>query len=358
MKKFVRLPPTKDRSLKAWSAIDEHIIKHIHEEDIACDRVAIYHDRYGYLTCNLSNSRPTTYTYLKSQSEAIHHNAISNGIESDLIKIKPVLDTPAIANLHLIKIPKSLDLFRLYLIKILETCEENSKVITGFMTRNFTKSMLTIAEEYFDSVSQSKAWKKSRLLILENPKKEKADHPKILNSIVYNSFEFKQYLGVFSANHIDYATQFLLEHLHIQASSQTFLDIGCGNGIIGKFLLDQKSWKEAVLMDDSILATASSQMNIEGHTNVQVLHDYQLNDFSDDQFDLIISNPPFHFEYEVDPSIAIALMSNTHRILSEKGRLIIVANRHLNYKNHLAKCYSSVETIKENDKFIIYQAIK
>ena len=358
MKKIVRLPPTKDRSLKAWSAIDEHILKYIKEESVDSSGVAIYHDRYGYLTCNLIHNNPTTYIYLKSQSDAIYQNAINNNIDSDSLEVKSVLDTNDSAHTYLIKIPKSLDLFRLYLIKIIEACNKNSKVVAGFMTRHFTKSMLTIAEEYFDLVSQTKAWKKSRLLLLSNPKFKKSNDHTILNSIRYNSFEYKQYLGVFSANHIDYATQFLLDNLVIRETSQSFLDIGCGNGIIGKSLLDKKSWKESILMDDSVLAAASSEINVSKYTKVQVLSEYQLNQFSNDQFDLIITNPPFHFEYEVDPSIAFQLMEDAHKILSDSGRLIIVANRHLNYKSQLSKWYQNVQVLNENNKFVIYEACK
>jgi len=144
----------------------------------------------------------------------------------------------------------------------------------------------------------------------------------------------------------------------LRDDEKSFLDIGCGNGVIGKYLLSKKDWEKAVLMDDSILATSSAALNLSAYDTAEIISQYSLDQFSDNQFDLVITNPPFHFEYEVDPSIAIHLMEDTHRILSAHGRLIIVANRHLNYKSQLSKWYNEVSILAENDKFVIYEARK
>ena len=358
MKNFVRLPLTKDRSLKAWNAADEHLLKCIEEENLDVSKVVIFHDRYGYLSTNLAQHSPTTFIYLKSQSDAISTNAISNDIEPKSIRIKSILESASNSNNYIIKIPKSLDLFRLYLIKICDACQADSKVLAGFMTRHFSKSIITIAEEYFENVTQSKAWKKSRVLNLSKPKIVKSRNSNLIHTIIHDDHKYQQYLGVFSAKHIDFATQFLLDHLQAKENENSFLDIGTGNGIIGKHLLDQKSWKNAILMDDSILATASSQLNTSKYPSVEWIADYHLDSFSNDQFDLIITNPPFHFEFEVDPSIALQLMEDSYRILATGGRLIVVANRHLNYKSQLSKWYPSISILNENEKFVIYEAYK
>ena len=43
---------------------------------------------------------------------------------------------------------------------------------------------------------------------------------------------YQQYFGVFSAKHIDYATQFLLEHLKVLPDEHSILDLASGNGVI------------------------------------------------------------------------------------------------------------------------------
>lgn len=359
MKNYVRLPDTNDHSLRAWSAVDEYILRYLEEGEYNLENVSIFHDRFGYLTCNLVVHRPITITYLESQRQSIVRNAVTNWISMDDLNVISILDEmPSDGSVAIMKVPKSLDLFRLYLIKIVRTLSNDGLLLAGFMTRQFTKAMLDIAAEYFDLVEQSKAWKKSRLLILSHPKKNNKGQSKILNSINYHEYNYRQYLGVFSANHIDYATQFLLEHMELRDSENSFLDIGCGNGIIGKHLLGQRTWNEAVMMDDSYLAIASTEMNLSDHESIKIIAQYNLESFTEGQFDLVITNPPFHFEYEVDPSIAIQLMSDTHIILSDHGRLIIVANRHLNYKSQLSKWYSEINIVNENDKFVIYEAMK
>ena len=259
MKKYVRLPNTNDRSLRAWSAVDEHLQRHLEEAEYNLNNLSIFHDRFGYLTCNLMAHKPITIAYLESQRQSISHNASTNWLSLDDLNIISILeDIPSVGSVFIMKVPKSLDLFRLYLIKLIDILPSDGVVIAGFMTRHFTKAMLEIAAEYFDLVEQSMAWKKSRLLILSDPKKNDYAQSEILNTITFHEFQYRQYLGVFSANHIDYATQFLLKNLTPRDSEKNFLDIGCGNGIIGKHLLDQRSWNDAVLIDDSYLAVAST----------------------------------------------------------------------------------------------------
>ena len=71
----------------------------------------------------------------------------------------------------LIKIPKSLDLFRFQLDQLHESLKEDTLVICAFMTKYFSAQILKIAEDYFELCEQSIAWKKSRLLFLKKKRK-------------------------------------------------------------------------------------------------------------------------------------------------------------------------------------------
>ena len=162
---------------------------------------------------------------------------------------------------------------------------------------------------------------------------------------------------MFSAKHIDYATQFLLEHLDLKDSDQRILDLGSGNGVISREILKEVPTADLSLLDDSFLAYKSGQLNLVGE-NIHHHFDHDLSNFEDEYFDLIVSNPPFHFEYEINIETPIQLFNESIRCLKVNGRLQIVANKHLNYMTHLKPIFKTVEVVNENEKYIIYKCVK
>ena len=72
-------------------------------------------------------------------------------------------------------------------------------------------------------------------------------------------------------------------------------------------------------------------------------------------FDLVVSNPPSHFEYETNIEIAITLFKEVARCLKPDGRFVIVASKHLNFKTHLERIFERCKISAENNKFIIYE---
>ena len=333
------------------------MLKYLEEEKINSNSMVIYNDLFGFLSCALNKLSPITIVETKSQENAIQQNYLFNKIPFISERfLNPLSEIPSKVELGLIKIPKSLELFRLFLYQLSKCLTDDSTVICGFMTRHFSNQMITIAEEFFESVEQSKAWKKSRLLILK--KKKGFQEIDSLNSIKLNDSEIiKQYFGVFSANNIDYATQFLLENLQINTNENKILDLGCGNGVIGYSARKIKNDCEIHLLDDSFLAVESSKLNL-GINNTCFHYNDNLNDFADEFFDLVISNPPFHFGHETNIEVTLDLFQQVNRCLKNKSRFLLVANKHLNYKTHLIKIFDNVITINENDKFIIYNCIK
>ncbi len=286
-----------------------------------------------------------------SQKKAIQANLIRNQL-SPLTTQTPLSTIATKLDVVLLKIPKSLQEFRLYLQHIVHNSTEDLVVICAFMTRHFSSKFLTISQEFFEDVEQSKALKKARLLTLKKKKATPIVEPII--SIPYKSTTYKQYWGVFSADHIDYATQYFLHHVDVNASDQCVLDIGSGNGIIANEIYKQNPNVEMHLMDNSFLAIASSKLNIQGETIHHHWYD-NLSIFEDQQFDLIVSNPPFHNDYEIDIQTTLNLFKECRRCLKVSGSLQLVANKHLNYKTHLERTFAVVETVSENQKFIIYK---
>jgi 16S rRNA G1207 methylase RsmC len=221
--------------------------------------------------------------------------------------------------------------------------------------------MLSIAAEYFEIVEQSLAWKKSRILILK--KQKNTEESSLINNVnIDENNSLSQYFGVFSANNIDYATQFLLENIKLRKEDKNILDLASGNGIIAYNIyqeIENSNWDspELHLIDDYSLAVESSKLNLP---QKNIFHHFEdnLDSFDDDYFDLIITNPPFHFEYEINTEIAVGFFKQEKRCLNNKGRFILVFNRHLPYKVLLRRVFQEVRLIQENSKFVVLECEK
>ena len=117
----------------------------------------------------MSAHSPQAVITHKSQEKAIALNLENNSLDS-LSYSDPLSTLDVKLNVVLIKIPKSLDLFHLFLGQIAQNSSDEVMVICGFMTRHFTPKMIQIAEQYFEVVTQSRALKKARVLTLKNKK--------------------------------------------------------------------------------------------------------------------------------------------------------------------------------------------
>ena len=352
-----RYPKTKNSSLRAWNAADEYIVRFINDIDLDNKNIAICNDRFGFLSCLFQENKPTNVCLYKSQEKSCVRNFENNSLNVENVNfINPLSKTFEKIDVGIVKIPKSLDLFRLYLKNLAENLNDNATVICGFMTKYFSPQILSIASEYFENVEQGKAWKKSRLLFLNNIKS--IPKTSIINTIkIGNEQTIKQYFGVFSSEKIDNATQFLVENLLVQESDKNILDLGSGNGIISKVINEKYPQNIIHLIDDCYLAIESSKMNIEGE-NIHFYHNDDLKNFENNYFDFVISNPPFHFEYEINIEVPISLFRQVARCLKVDGKFQLVANQHLNYLTHLVKYFQEVNIIIENEKYIIYECIK
>ncbi len=349
-----RYPKTSNNTLKAWSSAELLALNFLKQEIKTNVKIHLFNDRFGVWNCVLNSQETTSIFTYASQKKAVFQNLEANGFSTE-IDIKQPLDNLENVEIVLIKIPKSLELFELFLQQIHKASNENTNVICCFMTKYFSNSFLKIASEYFTETTQSKAWKKARLLILKNPKKD-IIYKFLINSIDFKSKMLRQYYGVFSSSKIDIGTQFLLEHLRLNQNEISVLDVASGNGIIARELAEQNNSISVTLVDDFNLAIESSKLNL-ANFNANFIWADTLEKIDTNSFDLVVSNPPFHFEYENNIEVALSLFNDVKRVLKPNGRFVLVANKHLNYKTHLIKIFDDVTTISENKKFVIYQCI-
>jgi 23S rRNA (guanine1835-N2)-methyltransferase len=352
-----RYPPTQNKSLRPWSAAEAYMLAYLEEKELSIKQPLIYQDRFGYLSCQLQQQHPVVVLNYRSQEKAILENIRRNNLNEENFSLTNLL-TPITEKIDLVllRIPKSLDLLRFYFQHMSEALSENALVLAGFMTKYFSPKFLSIAAEYFEVVEQTKAWKKARLLVLSQPKAYKKRE--MVNRLsLDNGAILKQYYGVFSANQLDLGTSFFLEQMQLpEEENFSVLDLAAGNGVIAYHIHQLKPMAELHLIDDSYLAVQSAKMNLgEGH---HYYYNDRLEDFEEDSIDFVVSNPPFHFEYETNIEVSLNLFRDVSMVLRKGGVFQLVANKHLNYKTHLQKLFYSVETLAENNKFVVYSCQK
>ncbi len=333
--------------------------------NLASESITIYHDREGILcTCVPATKKvfvSNNYLHRQRMLAACERNGTVG-----ILEVGDVLDpAPAGTKINLLHVPKSIELFELYLQHIAKTSTLQTKLACAFQTRYFSPRMLDVAAKYAASVTQSRAYKKARLLMLDDFFKITPPEFPLIESD-FEGVTYLQYPGVFSANHIDYATQFLLSEWATNDALAELpvpghiLDPGCGNGIIGDYLLGRYPDAQLTAYDISRVATASTKMNLAAHgykERATVLEVGALTEIKNPVcFDLIVTNPPFHDEFQTDISASTDLFLAASDRLNSGGNLVVVANRHLNYATHLRRYFDEVLVVAENEKFIIYRS--
>lgn len=127
--------------------------------------------------------------------------------------------------------------------------------------------------------------------------------------------------GVFNKKGLDFGTRVLLENLDFE-DKDSFLDIGCGCGPIGFFLLLNGKTK-VDMIDVNNRAIKLTKMGLKkNHIKAEVFNsDAYLN--VDGKYDMIITNPPIH----VGKSKVYEIIRGAKDHLNNNGELWIVIRK-------------------------------
>lgn len=164
--------------------------------------------------------------------------------------------------------------------------------------------------------------------------------------------------GIFSFDRLDDGTRLLLEHLKIAPQAQV-LDLGCGYGILG-LVAAQNGAAQVDLVDASLLAVAAAQRNLEMYNiqNARALPSDALQSVQGQQYDLIISNPPFHAGKAIEYQMTRAFIHHSSQALQPGGRMLLVANRFIRYNTIMTEYFSQVTPLAQTNQYITWEAIK
>ncbi len=268
----------------------------------------------------------------------------------------------------LVVLPKGRDLARALLWTVAQTVVPGGRLYLAGLNESGAKSAIRDAAALFENVAvlgyrggaRIACARRSDALHLPDdwrvshpwqPQMRAVDRPEGRYTIITMP-------GVFSWDHLDDGTALLLDHLAVEPG-QDVLDIGCGYGIIG--LVAARAGALVTMVDDNLLAVRCAQASVKANRladRCTVLPGDVTSSVRDRQFDLVLTNPPFHQGIDVTTGIARRIIREACEVLRPGGRLCLVANRFLPYDRVMRAMFGAVATIAETRRFRVLEAVR
>ena len=158
--------------------------------------------------------------------------------------------------------------------------------------------------------------------------------------------------GVFSADGIDPGSALLARHL--DGLSGRVCDLGAGWGYLSARALERGAVTECHLVEAEHAALVCARRNVSDPR--ARFHWADATRFDGGPFDAVVSNPPFHASRKADPALGRAFVAAAARLLAPRGRLLLVANRHLPYETALHDAFGTVTVLGDDGGYKVVEA--
>lgn len=260
-----------------------------------------------------------------------------------------------------IRVPKAKALLNHLLRESIRILKPKGKLIcVGFNDEGIKNTFKKIEKALGELVGQELLGKGLRIaeFALVHPTIDQIEdrHYTVVQSIKNElSLSLSSKAGIYGAEKIDQGSLFLCEIVleHCGATAfEKILDIGCGNGLIALVLAKIFTSSEFIATDNNITATTLCELNfVNNDVTGSVILDDCAKTLHSDQFDLVVSNPPFHQGFDTSENLTIKFLAATERLLTVQGEAWFVMNRFLKIES-LAKCTSlQMDLMGENTQF-------
>ena len=145
--------------------------------------------------------------------------------------------------------------------------------------------------------------------------------------------------SIFSPNNIDVGTLAMLSAVDFLPSDKV-LDMGCGYGVVGILAAKLIGQESVTMCDISESAVKQAKINAElnGVPNIDIKVSDGFSEIQDNDFTLILSNPPYHADFSV-PKHFIEI---GFKKLAVGGKMVMVTKRLDWYKNKLTSVFGGV----------------
>ncbi|HCD1613744.1 TPA: 23S rRNA (guanine(1835)-N(2))-methyltransferase RlmG [Serratia marcescens] len=350
--------------LQAWEAADEYLLQQLENVDIGGRPVLIFNDNFGTLACALHAHRPYSVSDSYMSQLATRHNLKLNGLDPEQVTLLDSLaELPAAPAVVLIRVPKALALLEQQLRALRHVVTEDTLIVAGAKARDVHTSTMQLFEKVLGPTRTSLAWKKARLIfcqaadIVPPAAAETTDW-----ALDGTDWQIHNHANVFSRGSLDIGARLFMEHLP-RGLNGHIVDLGCGNGVIGLTALAQNPEAQVTFVDESYMAVASSELNVE-HNLPQELDrcQFEVNNalagIERESVQAVLCNPPFHQQHAITDHTAWQMFCDAKRCLQVGGELRIVGNRHLDYHQKLKRLFGNCTLVASNKKFVILRAVK
>lgn len=165
-----------------------------------------------------------------------------------------------------------------------------------------------------------------------------------------NDLQFETEESLFSPDSPDRGTLAMLGNVEIKEGDKV-LDLGCGYGLVGISIAKVIGDRNVYMVDINEKAVEYAGKNAEknGVPGVTIMQGNGLEPFEDNDFSLILSNPPYHTDF----SVPKAFIEKGFRQLRIGGRMVMVVKRLDWYKNKLTTIFGGVRVVEEDGYYIL-----
>ncbi|MFT7559766.1 MAG: 23S rRNA (guanine1835-N2)-methyltransferase [Flavobacteriales bacterium] len=373
--KLERYPIFEKDGLKAWDSADCYLLESIKSLIGASKKICVLNDNFGALSAPLNDYEPYSYSDSWMAMEAIRLNSKASGNVEKVqfhSTLSTLLDQPIPPDLIVGRVPKCKSQLIYLLDSLRNWVAPDCQLFLAGMDKHLSRGQFDLVSQYFGPAEFYPGYKKARIWRSVVDKSLAPTTPSIANvSLDEFDLELKSHANVFSREKLDIGSRFLLENISLIPTKRNVADLACGNGVLGlaylkfheKSHLTSHPTSSISFFDESFQAIQSVEENIEFNmSNSDVNTKTYVNDgllgVSEDEFDLILCNPPFHQLNTVSTAVARRLFEQAHKSLADGGEFWVIANRHLGYHHVIKKIFSNCSQIKANSKFTILSAVK
>lgn len=363
-----------DKTLKAWSSADSYLYNQLREDyslsELSKQKILLIGEDFSIPAILLQAYQPSLVSDSIFSEISTHKNLINNQLSPESIQhlsMVELLEQPQSLgefDIVLCKIPKSFDFFKQILSSLQALTKPTSAFYFSGMVKYLSSNTRSTLEGFFEEVHIQKTVKKALLFKAKQSKSTSKTANPVQSFKLENLGEFKAYTNTFSQGSLDKGTRLLLENTKPNTLSGSGVDLGCGYGIISRFILNtQPGVTQLQCIDISELSIASTKLNTQGltqdsNTEVQYLQQDGLASTKLASLDFVITNPPIHSQNSLSVNQSLRLFRQVQKALKIGGKLHLVANKGLNYQPFLEKLFDHTKLVTQNKSYSIFKCTK